>query len=94
MEKIIQGIVDAGVKCVIVGGSVSNNALQYLDHYKIMIIRIMSKFEIRRIASSIGATMLVRLVYNNNFLLIINLLFRVLLLQKKSDMLIEFTLMK
>jgi len=62
MEKIVQNIVDSGVKCVIVGGSVSNNAIHYLDHYKIMCVRIMSKFELRRIAKSIGATMLVRLV--------------------------------
>ncbi len=64
MEKIIKSIVDSDVKCVIVGGSVSNTAIHYLDHYNIMCIRIMSKFEIRRIARSIGATMLVRLVYS------------------------------
>lgn len=61
MEKIIQGIANSGVKCVFVGGSVSTMALHYLDHYNIMCVRIMSKFEIRRIAKSIGATMLVRL---------------------------------
>jgi T-complex protein 1 subunit theta len=64
MEKVIQSIVDSGVGCVIVGGSVSNTAVHYLDHYKIMTIRIMSKFELRRIAKSVGATMLVRLVNN------------------------------
>jgi len=36
-------------------------ALHYLDKYSIMVFRIMSKFEIRRIAKSIGASMLVRL---------------------------------
>jgi T-complex protein 1 subunit theta len=61
MEKVIQSIANAGVKCLFVGGSVSSMALQYLAHYKVMCIRIMSKFEIRRIAKSIGATMLVRL---------------------------------
>jgi T-complex protein 1 subunit theta len=61
MEKVIQSICNAGVRCVFVGGSVSNMAIHYLDHYKIMCVRIMSKFEIRRIAKSLGATMLVRL---------------------------------
>jgi len=61
MEKIIKDIVDSGVKCVIVGGSISDMALHYLDKYSIMVFRIMSKFEIRRIAKSIGASMLVRL---------------------------------
>jgi len=90
MGKIIESIVDSGVKCVIVGGSVSNTALHYLDHYKIMTIRIMSKFELRRIAKSIGATMLVRLV---NYLIVI-IYYRVLLLQKKWDMQIRSTQMK
>lgn len=61
MENIIKSIADSGVKCVIVGGSVSQMAIHYLDHYNIMVVRIMSKFEIRRIAKSLGATMLVRL---------------------------------
>ena len=74
MEKIIKSIVDSGVKCVIVGGSVSNTAIQYLDHYKIMTIRIMSKFEIRRIAKSIGATLLVRLVITFFFNIFIHLI--------------------
>ena len=87
MEKVIQTIVDSGVRCVIVGGSVSNTALQYLDHYKIMTIRIMSKFEIRRIAKSIGATMLVRLV--NLFID-----FREPQHQKKWDTLTEYIPMK
>jgi T-complex protein 1 subunit theta len=62
MEKIIQQISNAGVKCVIVGGSISAMALQYLDHYRIMVFRIMSKFELRRIAKALGATLMVRLV--------------------------------
>lgn len=61
MEKIVQSVVNAGVKCVFVGGSVSNMAVHYFDHYGVMLVRIMSKFEIRRIAKAVGATMLVRL---------------------------------
>ena len=61
MESIIKEIVDSGVKCVITGGSISNLAIHYLDKYGIMAFRTMSKFELRRIARSIGATLLVRL---------------------------------
>ena len=61
MEKIIKEIVDSGVKCIITGGAISNMAIHYLDKYGIMAFRTMSKFELRRIARSIGATLLVRL---------------------------------
>ncbi len=61
IEKVIKGIVDAGVKAVIVGGSVSNMAIHYLDRYKILVLRTLSKFELRRIAKAVGATPLVRL---------------------------------
>ena len=59
MESVIKEIVDSGVKCVITGGSISNLAIHYLDKYGIMAFRTMSKFELRRIARSIGATLLV-----------------------------------
>jgi len=47
---------------VVAGGSVSDVALHFLEKYNIMVIKIMSKFELRRIASAVGATMLVRYV--------------------------------
>ena len=61
IEKLIKGVVDAGVKAVIVGGSVSNMAIHYLDRYKVLVLRTLSKFELRRIAKAVGATPLVRL---------------------------------
>lgn len=61
IETIVKTIVDSGVKCVIAGGSVSDLAVHYFDKYNIMVFRVMSKFEIRRIAQAVGATMLVRL---------------------------------
>lgn len=61
IERIVKGIVDAGAKAVIVGGSVSNMAIHYLDRYKVLCLRTLSKFELRRIARAVGATPLVRL---------------------------------
>lgn len=43
------------------GGSVSDIVLHFLDKYKIMVVRIMSKFELRRIARAIRATILSKL---------------------------------
>ena len=61
MENLIKGIVDAGVKVVVAGRSVSDMALHYFERYQIMVFRIMSKFELRRVAKAVGATPLVRL---------------------------------
>ena len=61
IEKIVKGIVDAGVKAVVVGGSVSNMAVHFLDRYKVLCLRTLSKFELRRIAKAVGAVPLVRL---------------------------------
>lgn len=46
---------------VVCGGSISDIVLHFLDKYKIMAIRIMSKFELRRIARAIRATILSKL---------------------------------
>lgn len=61
MEDAIRGIAEAGVKMVVAGGTVSEMALHFLERYKIMVIRIMSKFDLRRICRAIGAKALVRL---------------------------------
>lgn len=61
MEKLIKDIVDSGVKVVIAGGNISDMALHYFERYRIMVFRIMSKFELRRIAKAVGGTPLVRL---------------------------------
>lgn len=61
MENLIKSIVDTGVKVVIAGGSVSDMALHYFERYEIMVFRIMSKFELRRVAKAVGASPLVRL---------------------------------
>ena len=61
MERIMKEIVDSGVKAIIVGGSIDNMAIHFADKYGIVILRIMSKFELKRIAKAIGASLLVRL---------------------------------
>jgi len=61
IEKIVKDIVDAGVKAVVVGGSISDMAIHFLDRYKVLILRTLSKFELRRICKATGATPLVRL---------------------------------
>lgn len=60
MEEAIKGIADAGAKVVVVGGSISEVAQHYLNKYDLLTVKIISKFELRRLCRSIGATAMVR----------------------------------
>lgn len=61
MEKIMKEIVDSGVKACIVGGTIDNMAVHFADKYGIVLLRIMSKFELKRIAKALGASIMVKL---------------------------------
>ena len=60
-ESFIKGLADAGVQVVVGSGSMSEMAVHFFEKYKIMAIKIMSKFELKRIARSVGATPVVKL---------------------------------
>ena len=55
MERHVKSIADQGVKVVVVGGTISELAVHYLEKYEIMAIRIMSKFDLMRICRCLGA---------------------------------------
>ena len=61
MEEIIQGIKESGVKVIVSGGSVSEMALHFMDRYELICLKVGSKWELRRLCQSTGATALVRL---------------------------------
>lgn len=61
MEETIKSIHDAGVRVVISGGSISEIAQHFLNKYDIMTIKILSKFEMRRLCRAVGATAMSRL---------------------------------
>ena len=61
MQEIVQGIVDAGVDCVVSGGNVSDMALHFIDRAGLLCLRVNSKWELRRLCQAVGATALVRL---------------------------------
>jgi len=60
-EKIFQEIADSGVKVIVAGSGVGELALHFLNRYNILVIKILSKFELRRLARVVGATPLTRL---------------------------------
>ncbi|KAF6780470.1 hypothetical protein AHF37_00054 [Paragonimus kellicotti] len=57
----MQAIADSGVKVVVSGGKVGELALHYANKMGIMIVRLSSKFDIRRLCQATGATALPRL---------------------------------
>jgi T-complex protein 1 subunit theta len=61
MENFVKGLAEAGINVVVGSGSVSEVALHYFEKYKMMVLKIMSKFELKRIAKSVGASAIVKL---------------------------------
>lgn len=61
MEDIVASIAATGVKGVVVNGTVSEMALHFLEKYQILVLKIMSKFDLRRICGALGATAVLKL---------------------------------
>lgn len=57
-EKIVKSIAEAGINVVVVGGSISELCLHYLNKYNIFVLKVQSKFELARLAKTIGAQMI------------------------------------
>ncbi|GAV04037.1 hypothetical protein RvY_14380 [Ramazzottius varieornatus] len=62
LEKQIKAIAESGVKVIVSGGKVGDMALHFVNKYKLMVVRLMSKFDIRRVANSVGAIVLSTIV--------------------------------
>lgn len=60
MDDFIKSIKDAGVEVVISGGSISEIAGHFLNKYKLLALKITSKFELRRVCRTVGATAIIR----------------------------------
>ena len=61
LETIIKELHDSGLRVVVAGSSVGELALHYLNRYNILIVKVLSKFELRRLCRVVGATPLARL---------------------------------
>lgn len=61
LNEMIKEIADAGVTCVVAGNGVNELALHYLNRYNILVLKVPSKFEVRRICRVCGATPMARL---------------------------------
>jgi T-complex protein 1 subunit theta len=61
MEAAIKEIYDSGIRVIVAGATVGELAMHYLNRYGILVVKILSKFELRRLCSVVGATPLARL---------------------------------
>ncbi|PWW72522.1 T-complex protein 1 [Tuber magnatum] len=61
LEAIIKEIHDSGIRVVVAGSTVGELVMHYLSRYSILVIKILSKFELRRLCRVVGATPLARL---------------------------------
>jgi T-complex protein 1 subunit theta len=61
IENIIKELHDSGLRVVVAGSTVGELAMHYLNRYNILVIKILSKFELRRLCRVVGATPLARL---------------------------------
>lgn len=61
LEEVIAAIAATGTNVVISGGSISEMALHFIEKYKMMCVKIQSKWDLRRLCATVGATALVRI---------------------------------
>nr|BBE38623.1 cct subunit 8 [Thermochaetoides thermophila] len=61
LEAQIKELHDVGLRVVVAGSTVGELAMHYLNRYGILVIKIFSKFELRRLCRVVGATPLARL---------------------------------
>ncbi|KAK5174669.1 T-complex protein 1 subunit theta [Saxophila tyrrhenica] len=61
MEQTIKELYDSGLRVIVAGATVGELARHYLDRAGILVIKVLSKFELRRLCRVVGATPLARL---------------------------------
>ncbi|KAF2015429.1 t-complex protein-like protein 1 [Aaosphaeria arxii CBS 175.79] len=61
IETIIKELHDSGLRVIVAGSTIGELAQHYLNRYNILVIKILSKFELRRLCRVVGATPLARL---------------------------------
>ncbi|KAF2978701.1 hypothetical protein EK904_010879 [Melospiza melodia maxima] len=61
MDLQVKAIADSGANVVVTGGKVADMALHYANKYNLMLVRLNSKWDLRRLCKTVGATALPRL---------------------------------
>uniref|UniRef100_A0AAZ1XQ54 T-complex protein 1 subunit theta n=1 Tax=Oreochromis aureus TaxID=47969 RepID=A0AAZ1XQ54_OREAU len=62
MEANVKAIKEAGATVVVTGGKVADMALHYANKYKLMVVRLNSKWDLRRLCKTVGAVALPKMM--------------------------------
>jgi T-complex protein 1 subunit theta len=62
LEEQIKALAESGVDVIVASAKFGDMALHYINKYKMMAVRLNSKFDMRRLCKAVGATALPRLV--------------------------------
>ncbi|XP_068126702.1 T-complex protein 1 subunit theta isoform X2 [Hyperolius riggenbachi] len=62
MEEHVKAIAETGANIVVTGGKVADMALHYANKYNLMVVRLNSKWDLRRLCKTVSATALPRLI--------------------------------
>ncbi|XP_042024988.1 T-complex protein 1 subunit theta [Salvia hispanica] len=65
VEELIKAVADSGAKVIVSGAAVGEMALHFCERYKLMVLKISSKFELRRFCRTTGAVALLKLSQPN-----------------------------
>ncbi|CAO2822059.1 unnamed protein product [Amaranthus hypochondriacus] len=65
VEELIKAVADSGAKVIVSGGAVGDMALHFCERYKLMVLKISSKFELRRFCRTTGAVAILKLSQPN-----------------------------
>ncbi|KAF7147278.1 hypothetical protein RHSIM_Rhsim03G0001500 [Rhododendron simsii] len=61
VEELIKAVAESGAKVIVSGGAVGEMALHFCERYKLMVLKISSKFELRRFCRTTGAVAILKL---------------------------------
>lgn len=61
LEESIKEIADSGVKVIVTGSGIGELAIHFCNRFGLVVVKILSKFELRRLCRVTGATALTRL---------------------------------
>lgn len=61
VEELIKSVADSGAKVIVSGAAVGEMALHFCERYKLMVLKISSKFELRRFCRTTGCIALLKL---------------------------------
>lgn len=65
VEELIKAVADSGAKVIVSGGAVGEMALHFCERYRLMVLKISSKFELRRFCRTTGAAAILKLSQPN-----------------------------